>query len=125
MTQTCLLPAFTPPEKLRDDLVLLRKSFPELGDRPLPIGIGLIGWLLDADEEAAKKVVDVVLESNVQAFWLAFGNDIYRWIQYARTSSANARSPHRPLIFVQVTSVQEALLAATEWKADVIVAQGS
>ena len=120
-----MLPAFTPPQKLREDLALLRQNLPDLGDRPLPIGIGLIAWMLDANEEAAKKMVDVVLESNVQALWLAFGNDIYRWIQYARTSPATARSPHKPLIFAQVTSLEEALLAANEWKVDVIVAQGS
>ena len=81
--------------------------------------------MLDANEELAKQKIDALLEANVQAFWLAFGNDLHRWIQYARTSPANTRSPHKPLIFVQVTSVEEALRAANEWKADVIVAQGS
>ncbi|KAI0731234.1 2-nitropropane dioxygenase [Earliella scabrosa] len=117
--------AFTSPEELREDLALLRKSFPDLGDRPLPIGVGLIGWMLDANEELAKQKIDALLEANVQAFWLAFGNDLHRWIQYARTSPANTRSPYKPLIFVQVTSVEEALRAANEWKADVIVAQGT
>lgn len=117
--------AFIPPEKLREDLAFVRQSFPDLGQNPLPIGIGFIAWLLDTKEDAAKQLIDVVVESNVQALWLAFGNDVYRWIQYARTSPAGASSTRKPLIFVQVTSVEEALLAANEWKADVIVAQGS
>ncbi|RPD73178.1 inosine monophosphate dehydrogenase [Lentinus tigrinus ALCF2SS1-7] len=117
--------AFTPPEKLREELSSLRKTYPDLGDKPLPIGVGLIAWMLDADEEAAKAKIDAILDNNVKAFWLAFGTDIHRWIQYARTSPAAARSQHKPLIFVQATSVGEALLAANEWKADVIVAQGT
>ena len=118
------MPAFLPPEKLRADLASVRESFSDLGDKPLPIGVGFIAWLLDTKEETAKQMIDVVLESNVKALWLAFGNDVHRWIEYARTSPANAQSSHKPLIFVQVTSVEEALLAANEWKADVIVAQG-
>ncbi|RPD57192.1 2-nitropropane dioxygenase [Lentinus tigrinus ALCF2SS1-7] len=117
--------AFTPPEKLREDLASLRKTYPDLGDKPLPVGVGLIAWMLDADEEAAKAKIDAILDNNVKAFWLAFGTDIHRWIQYARTSPGTARSQHKPLIFVQATSVDEALLAANEWKADVIVAQGT
>ncbi|KAI0741452.1 2-nitropropane dioxygenase [Daedaleopsis nitida] len=124
-TSLTRLLARIPPAKLREDLALARKSFPELGDRPLPIGVGFIAWMLDADEQAAKQLVDVALESNVQAIWLAFGNDVHRWIQYARNSSAHASFTDRPLVFVQVTSVEEALLAANEWKADVIVAQGN
>ena len=120
----CMCAAFTPPEKLTEDLASLRETYPDLEDKPLPIGVGLIAWMLDADEGAAKAKIDAILENNVKAFWLAFGNDIHRWIQYARTSPASGRSKHKPLIFVQVTSVQEALLAANEWKADVIVAQG-
>ena len=65
-----------------------------------------------------------MLRNDVQAIWLAFGNDVYRWIEYVRNSSANASASHKPLIFVQVTSVEEALLAAKEWNVDVIVAQG-
>ena len=120
----CMYAAFTPPEKLREDLASLRETYPDLGDKPLPIGVGLIAWMLDADEEAAKAKIDAILENNVKAFWLAFGNGIHRWVQYARTSPAAVRSKHKPLIFVEATSVREALLAANEWKADVIVAQG-
>ena len=117
--------AFDPPERLREDLASARRSFPDLGSKPLPIGVGFIAWLLDTKPDAAKELVDVALESNVQALWLAFGNDVYRWIEYVRTSSAALRAANRPLLFVQVTSVDEALVAANQWKVDVIVAQGA
>ncbi|KAI0689460.1 2-nitropropane dioxygenase [Cerioporus squamosus] len=116
--------AFTPPDQLREDLASLRKTYPDLGDKPLPIGVGLIAWLLDADEADGEAKVDAILDSNVKAFWLAFGNDLYRWIQYARNSPTAARSQHKPLIFVQVQTTEEALIAANEWKVDVIIAQG-
>ena len=113
--------AYLPPEKLRQDLLSARQSFPGLGDKPLPIGVGFICWMLDAKEELGKQIIDIALESNVRALWFSFGKDIFRWITYARTSPAKKE---QPLIFVQVTSVEEALLAANQWKADVIVAQG-
>ncbi|KAI0641865.1 NPD-domain-containing protein [Trametes meyenii] len=117
--------AFATPDSLRSQLSFARESFPDLSDKPLPIGIGFIGWLLDADEVQAKQVIDVALEAKVQAIWLAFGVDLPRWLQYIRTASANSRTAHKPLIFVQATSLQEALAAATEWKADAIIAQGN
>ncbi|KAI8996368.1 hypothetical protein BD414DRAFT_534087 [Trametes punicea] len=117
--------AFATPDSLRAELAYTRNSFPELGDKPLPIGIGFIGWLLDANEEQSKQLIDIVLENNVQAIWLAFGVDLYRWIHYIRTSPANARASHKPLIFLQATSLKEALVAVNEWKVDVVIAQGN
>nr|VWO94627.1 N/A [Ganoderma boninense] len=114
---------FSTPEALRQDFDFIRSSFPDRVNKPLPVGYGFIGWLLDKNEEGAKQLLDITIENNVQAIWLAFGTDIHRWIQHVRTSSANARAHHKPLIFVQVTSVEEALVAANEWKVDAIVAQ--
>nr|VWO94925.1 Inosine-5'-monophosphate dehydrogenase (IMP dehydrogenase) (IMPD) (IMPDH) (EC [Ganoderma boninense] len=120
--------AFSTPESLKEDFAFIRASFPDLeSNKPLPIGYGFIGWLLDKSEDAGKQLIDSVIENGVQAIWLAFGNDVRRWVEYVRVSPANtqAHSDHRPLIFVQVTSVAEALEAANEWKVDVIVAQGT
>ncbi|PIL27936.1 hypothetical protein GSI_09971 [Ganoderma sinense ZZ0214-1] len=116
------------PESLNEDFAFIRASFPNLeSNKPLPVGYGFIGWLLDKDEEAGKQMIDIVIENGVQAIWLAFGNDLHHWVEHVRSSPANARrcSGHRPLIFVQVTSVEEALVAANEWKVDVVVAQGT
>ncbi|KAM5536467.1 hypothetical protein V8D89_009903 [Ganoderma adspersum] len=119
--------SFSTPESLKQDFAFIRSSFPDhLGsNKPLPVGYGFIGWLLDKDEDAGKQLIDTVIENGVRAVWLAFGNDIRRWVEYVRASPANARAHHKPLIFVQVTSVEGALVAANEWKADVIVAQGT
>ena len=106
-------------------MAFARASFPDLGDKPLPIGFGFIGWLLDANEEQSKQLIDIALEANVQALWLAFGVDLHRWLEYIRTSPANARATHKPLIFLQATSLHEALVAVNEWKVDVIIAQGA
>ncbi|KAH9852097.1 NPD-domain-containing protein [Lenzites betulinus] len=117
--------AFATPESLREDIAYARARFPDLGDKPLPIGFGFIGWLLDKDEEQSKQLIDTALENNVQALWLAFGVDLHRWVHYIRTSPANAPASHTPLIFVQATSLTEALAAANDWKVDVLIAQGS
>ena len=118
--------AFSTQESLAQDFTFIRSSFPDLGaNTPLPVGYGFIGWLLDKNEDAGKQLIDTVIENGVRAVWLAFGNDIGRWVEYVRASPANARVHHKPLIFAQVTSVEEALFAANEWKVDVIVAQGA
>ena len=80
---------------------------------------------MDSKEDEYKQLIDVALENGVQAIWLAFGTDLHRWVQYIRNSKASALPAHKPLIFVQVTSVEEALQAANDWKVDVIVVQGT
>ncbi|KAI0763769.1 NPD-domain-containing protein [Trametes elegans] len=118
--------AFATPESLAQDLTAARASFPDLDQgAPLPIGLGFIGWLLDADEAKSKQLFDLALEHNVQALWLAFGVDLPRWLEYIRTAPAYARATHKPLIFVQATSLEEALAAVNEWKVDVVIAQGN
>ena len=114
------------PASVKQDFTLIRNSFPHLGpDKQLPVGYGFIGWQLDKNLDEGKQLIDVVIENNVRAIWLAFGNDLHRWVEYIRTSPRNARARHRPLIFIQATSVEEAFVAANEWNVDVIVAQGA
>jgi nitronate monooxygenase len=87
---------------------------------PLPIGIGYLGWLLE-QQAAAQDYLSVALDNNVQAVWFAYGADLNQWIQYIRN---NDRHPGATAIFVQVNSVEEALVAIHDWKADAVVAQG-
>ncbi|KAI0675446.1 2-nitropropane dioxygenase [Trametes maxima] len=117
--------AGTTSEKLREELGLARSSFPDIGNCPLPIGCGFIGWQLDAKEAESKELVDIAIEGGVQAIWLSFGNDLLRWIQYIRASPAYAGLVTKPLLFVQVSSVEEALQAITDWKVDVLIVQGN
>ncbi|KAJ2989089.1 hypothetical protein NUW54_g8898 [Trametes sanguinea] len=56
---------FATPDSLREELAYTRKSFPDLGNKPLPIGLGYIGWLLDANEEQSKQLIDISLEFQV------------------------------------------------------------
>ncbi|KAH9888893.1 2-nitropropane dioxygenase [Cubamyces lactineus] len=111
--------------QLREQLSSARTSIPDLGAKPLPIGCGFLGWIMDSKEDEYKQLIDVALEHGVRAIWLAFGTDLNRWIQYIRSAKASAYPAHKPLIFVQVTSVEEALQAANDWKVDVIIVQGN
>ncbi|KAL6300026.1 2-nitropropane dioxygenase [Sparassis latifolia] len=120
-------PGYESAETLRDDLTSIRASFPNVGPgktNPLPIGVGYLGWLLEASPDTASALLDAALDSNVQAVWFAFGNDLGRWIRYVREADAKAATPRKTTIFIQTSSVQEALTAVSEWKADVLVAQG-
>ncbi|KAI0737178.1 Golgi phosphoprotein 3-domain-containing protein [Daedaleopsis nitida] len=111
-----------PADHLHVVLAAVRKSIPALGgDDPLPIGVGICA---NAD---ARLAIDAAHANQVRALWFASGTgDVLQWIEYARTSSAGALAndaARQPLIFVQVTSVEEAVRAVREWNADVIVAQ--
>lgn len=109
-------------ENLKAEVKLARSLLQVTDSRAsLPIGIGYIGWRLEKPDTEAHELLSVALENNVQAVWLSFGADLQRWITYIRESK---RTPGTTKIFVQVTSVEEALVAANEWKVDVIVAQG-
>jgi nitronate monooxygenase len=66
----------------------------------------------------------LALENGVQAIWLSFGEDLGRWIEFVRIHDQKSGKTPRTLIFVQVNSVDEALLAVQTWKVDVLVAQG-
>ncbi|KAI0629210.1 2-nitropropane dioxygenase [Trametes polyzona] len=111
------------PDNLRDQLSQARASVPDLADKPLPMGCGFIGWMLDSKEDEYKPLIDIALENKVRAIWLSFGNDLPRWIEYIRTSPLSAS--HKPLIFVLVTTVEEAVKAVQDWKIDVLIVQGS
>jgi nitronate monooxygenase len=66
----------------------------------------------------------LALENGVQAIWFSFGEDLGRWIEFVRIHDQKSGKTPGTLIFVQVNSVDEALLAVQTWKADVLVAQG-
>ncbi|KAH9852096.1 2-nitropropane dioxygenase [Lenzites betulinus] len=111
------------PAKLREELSLARASLSDPQDKRIPIGCGFIGWMMDSQEKEYKELLDITLDSGVKALWLSFGNDLSRWIQYIRASPAY--QVHKPFIFVQVTSVEEAVQAVNDWKVDVLIVQGN
>lgn len=69
-------------------------------------------------------MLNAALDNHVQAMWLAFGVRLDEWIRYIRSYDKIHRRSNPTLIFVQVSSVEETLVAVENWKVDVIVAQG-
>jgi len=61
----------------------------------------------------------------VRAIWLSFGQDLGRWIEFVRNHDQKSGKSPKTLLFVQVNSVDEALIAVQTWKVDVLVAQGN
>ena len=72
----------------------------------------------------SEEAVLTAVENHVRAIWFSFGRDIGHWIRLVRKHDADAGRPHSTLIFVVVSSVEEALIATNEWEVDVLVAQG-
>ncbi|KAF9457191.1 2-nitropropane dioxygenase [Collybia nuda] len=112
-------------EKHRSELSIARSILKVDAQAPLPIGVGYLGWLLDDPKNKGQELLSIALENRVQAIWLSFGNDLEKWIQLIRNTESNREVKEKTKIFIVVSSVQEALVAANKWKADVIVAQGT
>ncbi|KAJ7208470.1 NPD-domain-containing protein [Mycena rebaudengoi] len=69
-------------------------------------------------------LLPIALEHNVQGVWFAFGERLGDWIQFVRDHDQRMGKEQKTLIFVQVSTVEEALIAIKEWKVDCVVAQG-
>lgn len=109
--------------RIQEELSLARAQLLLSDADPLPIGVGYLAWQLDKDP-AGVGMLDVSLLNRVQAIWLAFGNNIGRWVDYIRSYDASSGREQKTLIFAQVSSAKEALVAIQDWKVDVLVAQG-
>lgn len=111
--------------RIQEELSLARAQLLLSDTDPLPIGVGYLAWQLEKDPASAVGLLNVSLSNRVQAIWLAFGNSIDRWIDHIRSYDASSGRAQKTLIFVQVPSAKEALIAIQDWKVDVLVAQGS
>jgi nitronate monooxygenase len=109
---------------LRSEVKLARDLLKTDARSQLPIGIGYLGWILDQLDAkgSVEDYLSAALDNNVRAVWFSYGADLNKWIRYVRD---NERNPGSTVIFVQVTSVEDALVAINDWKVDVVVAQGS
>jgi len=116
-------PVFTGVEKFRDELDITR-SMLNIPSGPLPIGAGFLGWKLEEPGSQYIPLLELALDNNVRAIWLACGQDLGRWIEFVRNHDEQSGKSPKTLLFVQVNSVDEALIAAQAWKVDVLVAQG-
>ncbi|KAG0709165.1 2-nitropropane dioxygenase [Suillus ampliporus] len=113
------------PSRIQEELSIARAQLRLKEADPLPIGVGYLAWQLEKDLSSAARLLDVTLSNRVQAIWLAFGDSIGRWIDHVRSYDASSGREQKTLIFAQVSSVKEALIAIHDWKVDVLVAQGS
>lgn len=91
----------------------------------LPIGIGFLGWRLEQPNSGAVELLDAALESKPQAMWFSFGAKLEHWIEYVRQADEHRGEGHKTLIFAQINTVDEALIAINKWNVDILVAQGS
>ncbi|KAG6812825.1 hypothetical protein H0H92_016094 [Tricholoma furcatifolium] len=109
-------------QQLRSEVDTARELLKADLQSTLPIGIGYLGWRLERLAKSdAHSLLSIALENNVQAVWLSFGAQLQSWIRFIRDSEPK---PGATKIVVQINSLQEALIAANDWKVDVIVAQG-
>ncbi|KAJ7604050.1 2-nitropropane dioxygenase [Mycena polygramma] len=115
------------PADFKKQLSLARSAVPS-PTRPakvdFPVGVGYLGWQLEKPGSNLADLLPIALEHNVQAIWFAFGEDLGRWIKVVRDHDSRMGKDKKTLIFVQISTVQEAIVAAKDWKVDCIVAQG-
>jgi len=91
----------------------------------LAIGVGFLAWQLDKQQFNALECISLALENHVKAIWLSYGEDLGKWIKYVREHDPRAGTENAVKIFVQISSVEHALMAINDWKVDVIVVQGN
>ena len=118
-----IYPVYTGVEKFRDEFAIARSTLGTTSG-PLPIGAGFLGWKLEEPGSPHVQLLEVALENGVRAIWLSFGEDLGRWIEFVRNHDQQTGKSPKTLVFLQVNSVDEALVAAQSWKVDVLVAQG-
>jgi hypothetical protein len=107
-------------EKFEPQIAIAKEAFGTHPPSPLPMGIGFLCWQLERSmsRDEAEELLSTTLKHDVQAIWLSFGLDLKHWIDYIRQKSGTTK------IFVQINTLEDALIAIHDWKVDVVVAQG-
>ena len=108
---------------MKEDVQAIRTSLSIKAGERVPIGIGFLGWILDITEISDSPRLPAYLDELPEAIWFAFGVDLGKYVDAVRRHESGR--DHKTTIFVMVNSVQEAVVAANEWKVDVIVVQGA
>lgn len=67
-------------------------------------------------------MLSTILEEHPKAIWLSFGIDLGKYVR--RIREHNKKYRRNVLVFLQATSLEEALEAVNELKVDVLVVQG-
>jgi len=106
---------------LKEKIQGLRTKLGVPPNAPLPMGFGLLGWILDKPTDDDRVIA--ILEGRPTAIWFSFGSDLGKYIKKVRNYEAGKE--HKTLVFVIVSSLADALRAVDEWKVDAIVVQGN
>ncbi|KAJ3782861.1 2-nitropropane dioxygenase [Lentinula aff. detonsa] len=114
---------FTPSSTLVKEIQAARLITKTPSKAPVPIGVGLLGWILDKTEASDDPRIPAVLAERPVAIWFAFGVDLGKYV--ARVREYDAAREHKTIVFVIVNNVDEAVRAANEWKVEVLVVQGN
>jgi len=114
---------FTTSRVLVEEIRTARTLLDIRSQDPVPIGVGLLGWILDTTETSEDPRIPSVLAERPSAIWFAFGTDLGRYV--AKVRAYDAERDHKTIIFVIINNVEEALRAATDWGVDVLVVQGN
>lgn len=103
---------------LEEELKIARELLKQPTGRLCSIGVGFLTWRLEQlmSKEDAERMVEKACKET-SAIWLAFGNDLQRWVELAQRCSNEVK------VVILVTSVEQALEAAA-LGADVLVIQG-
>ncbi|KAF5379607.1 hypothetical protein D9757_009199 [Collybiopsis confluens] len=114
---------FTPSKTLVDELHAARSILGTSSKASIPVGVGFLGWILDQTETSEDPRIPPILAERPAAIWFAFGVDLGKYVSQVRAYDASRA--HKTLVFVIVTTVDEAVQAANEWGVDVLVVQGN
>lgn len=113
---------FETAQQIKQYVQIVREELGTPPHQPVQFGIGFIGWILDTTEVSDQPCLPAFLEELPTAIWFAFGNDLGKYVRRVREYESTRQ--HKTKVFVMVHSVEQALVAANEWKVDVIVVQG-
>jgi len=108
-------------ESLRNELKMAQSILRTPPQAAIPIGVGFLGWQL---ETTTVDLLSITLDTRVKAIWFAFGTNLGQWVEFVRNHDVKSNNGHKTLVFVQVSTAEEAHQAVNEWQVDVIVAQG-
>ncbi|KXN88567.1 putative nitronate monooxygenase, partial [Leucoagaricus sp. SymC.cos] len=87
------------------------------------VGMGFVGWVMDHFNTETDPRLKTVLDREVSGVWLAFGNDLGKYVTQVREHSNS--SGHNTKILVNVNTIDELKTAVNEWKVDVVIVQGA
>ena len=117
---TSLFPGYAGLDNFKQELSMARSAFnlPAPHSSTLPFGTGFLGWTLEAPSSGDLVALDFALENRPAAIWFVFGKDLGHWIRHVREFDAKTGRSNT-LIFAQINTVEEALIAVNDWKVDV------